>query len=143
MKMKLQNQKMLSLFLVALIVFVGVGQSLLAVHAESNKTENITVTLEAGEGTFKDDNSKTKIIIIPKGQSITGAGKRVPEVNPPENKIFEGWYWRETDVPDISGIPMDSNDNIIAKYSKRKLEKFCRGTQEVERKRNRHPESYA
>ena len=76
MKMKLQNQKMLSLFLVALIVFVGVGQSLLAVHAESNKTENITVTLEAGEGTFKDDNSKTKIIIIPKGQSITGAGKR-------------------------------------------------------------------
>ncbi len=22
----------------------------------------------------------------------------------------------ETDVPDISGIPMDSNDNIIAKY---------------------------
>ena len=44
MKMKLQNQKMLSLFLVALIVFVGVGQSLLAVHAESNKTENITVT---------------------------------------------------------------------------------------------------
>ena len=73
MKMKLQNQKMLSLFLVALIVFVGVGQSLLAVHAESNKTENITVTLEAGEGTFKDDNSKTKIIIIPKGQSITGA----------------------------------------------------------------------
>ncbi len=116
MKMKLQNQKMLSLFLVALIVFVGVGQSLLAVHAESNKTENITVTLEAGEGTFKDDNSKTKIIIIPKGQSITGAGKRVPEVNPPENKIFEGWYWRETDVPDISGIPMDSNDNIIAKY---------------------------
>ncbi len=68
----------------------------------------------------------------------------------------------KTDVPDISGIPMDSNDNIIAKYrtvsdletvppaeieeiskAKRKLEKFCRGTQEVERKRNRHPESYA
>ena len=55
MKMKLQNQKMLSLFLVALIVFVGVGQSLLAVHAESNKTENITVTLEAGEGTDQNN----------------------------------------------------------------------------------------
>mgnify|MGYP000178824645 CR=1 FL=1 len=114
MKMKLQNQKMLSLFLVALIVFVGVGQSLLAVHAESNKTENITVTLETVEGTFKDENSKTKKIRIPKGQSVTSAGKRVPVVNPPENKIFESWYWRETNVPDISGIPIDSNDNIIA-----------------------------
>ena len=36
MKMKLQNQKMLSLFLVALIVFVGVGQSLLDRKHNSN-----------------------------------------------------------------------------------------------------------
>ncbi|MBQ2663043.1 MAG: InlB B-repeat-containing protein, partial [Clostridia bacterium] len=73
---------------------------------EENAPDTVTVTFNAGDGTF-DNAEKTKAVTINKGATLTA--NNLPSVTPPTGYTFNGWG-------DITGKAVNESVSYTAEY---------------------------